>query len=331
MDPLSDVLDLLDVRVAPPCRLEVSGDWALSFAEYRHIRVGAVLRGNLWLTAGDDVRLRLSEGDCYLLTSGEPYTIGSEPDHEPADGMAVFERAWPDTVYHHVEPGEPGLTSAISGALSFDETAAILLLDHLPRVAAIRAGTPEAANLRPVLELLSAETSLDTPGTGAMRDHLTHVLFVQTLRGVLVRPNVPAGWLRALADERLRPVLARMSRDPGEPWTVASLAAVAGMSRSAFALHFRDTAGVPPLDYLARWRVQSAGRLLRTTDRTVGSLAAEFGFGSESSFIRTFKRITGHSPARYRVDRSIRASTTFPSSAADLGDEPVVESGERTL
>jgi AraC-like DNA-binding protein len=78
-------------------------------------------------------------------------------------------------------------------------------------------------------------------------------------------------------------------------------AAAAGMSRSAFAQRFKTTVGLAPLDYLSRWRVQSAARLLRVTDRTVRSLATEFGFSTPSSFIRTFKRVTGKSPARYRV------------------------------
>jgi AraC-like DNA-binding protein len=85
---------------------------------------------------------------------------------------------------------------------------------------------------------------------------------------------------------------------PGDPWTVATLASAAGVSRSAFAHHFKSTVGLASLEYLSRWRVQAAAGFLRATDRTVSSLAAEFGFNRESSFIRMFKRATGHSPAR---------------------------------
>jgi AraC-like DNA-binding protein len=72
------------------------------------------------------------------------------------------------------------------------------------------------------------------------------------------------------------------------------------MSRSRFALRFKTLVGLPPLDYLARWRIQAAGRTLRSTDRTVYSVATEFGYGSESAFSTAFKRVTGQSPARYR-------------------------------
>ena len=57
--------------------------------------------------------------------------------------------------------------------------------------------------------------------------------------------------------------------------------------------------GLPPLDYLARLRIRSAGRALRSTDRTVSSVATEFGYGSESAFSTAFK-LTGHTPAQYR-------------------------------
>jgi AraC-like DNA-binding protein len=297
MDPLSDMLRLLDIQVAPPCRLEAAGDWALRFAEDRHLRVGAVLRGSLWLTAGTAAPVLLRTGDCFLLAGGDSYAVGSDPDRPAEDGMAGF----PTAIYRHVEPGTLGPTSTISGALGFDETVAALLLEHLPQLSAIRARTSEAAALHPVLTMLARETSFDAPGTAAMRDHLTHVLFVQTLRVVLSRPDISLGWLRALGDERLRPALALIHGRPGEPWTVAKLAAAAGMSRSAFAQRFKTTVGLAPLDYLSRWRVQSAARLLRVTDRTVSSLATEFGFSTPSSFIRTFKRVTGQSPARYRL------------------------------
>ncbi|WP_345628161.1 helix-turn-helix domain-containing protein [Rugosimonospora acidiphila] len=84
--------------------------------------------------------------------------------------------------------------------------------------------------------------------------------------------------------------------------------------RSAFAERYRAIVGLPPLDYLARWRVHSASRILRATDRTVGSLATEFGSSSESAFSRTLKRVTGQSPTEYRKSRAISTSAQFPAA-----------------
>ncbi|WP_250004978.1 AraC family transcriptional regulator [Actinoplanes sp. M2I2] len=305
MDPLTAALDFLDVRAAHPCRLETGGAWAMSFAEFRHIRVGLVLSGAMWLTPGGSAPLPLRAGEGYLLTSGLPYVIGSDPGLKPADGTAVFAAVWPDPVRHNLTAGATADTVAISGAITFDDGIAPLLLDHLPPVAVIHGGTPEARGLRPTLELLAQETAAELPGGRALREHLTYVLFVQALRAVLQRGDTDSpGWLRALTDSRLRPALQLIHGRPDRPWTVADLAAASSMSRTAFAVHFRATVGMPPLDYLIRWRVRSAGRALRSTDRTVSAVANQFGFGSESSFIRTFKRVTGRSPSRYRLERT---------------------------
>jgi AraC-like DNA-binding protein len=155
-----------------------------------------------------------------------------------------------------------------------------------------------------MLELLAAESSSDAPGSATMREQLTRILFVQALRTLLMSGDEPGGlpgWLGALADEHIGAALALIHRRPGQRWTVAELASAAGMSRSTFALRFKTQVGLSPLDYLARWRIRSAARALRSGERTVGSVAAEFGYGSESAFSNAFKRMTGHSPARHRL------------------------------
>ena len=323
MDPLSDVLRLLEVEAAYPCRLEAAAPWALRFAEYEGVRVGAVLSGHGWLTVGTAAPRLLHAGDCYLLTDGNSYTVGSDLETEPADGNALFESRWPDTVRYRIDPDDAenadpvdqfdrgdkaGRTVAVSGAVSFDPVTAALLLAHLPPSVTITADSPRARVLHPVLRLLGDETSLVEPGSGVMRRHLTQILFVQILR-TLIEPEgndrdddgERAGWLGALADRRIGAALALMHQQPTRAWTVPQLAAEVHMSRSAFAQQFREKVGLAPLDYLVRWRMQSAGRILRSTDRTVSSVATEFGYSSESVFSRAFKRVMGRSPSHHRV------------------------------
>ena len=69
------------------------------------------------------------------------------------------------------------------------------------------------------------------------------------------------------------------------------------MSRSSFAMRFRTLVGLPPLDYLVRWRMQIAARALRVTDRTVAAIG--------SAFSNAFKRVLGQSPSRYRRAQAI--------------------------
>jgi AraC-like DNA-binding protein len=300
VDPLSEVLTLLGVHVAEPSRLEAGGNWSLQFQGYQHIKVGAVLAGECWITSEGSDPLFLQQGDCYLLASGRPFGAASDLQTRPVDGHAVFARVWPDTVRHNVADDDPDRTVIVGGAVHFDDTTATLLLDHLPDTVPIAADSYTARVLRPTLELLGEETSSDAPGSADMREQLTRILFVQALRTLLASQTQPTGWLAALTDAGIGTALASIHREPARRWTVAELASAVGMSRSSFALRFKTLVGLSPLDYLARWRIRSAGRALRSTDRTVSSVATEFGYGSESAFSTAFKRLTGHTPAQYR-------------------------------
>jgi AraC-like DNA-binding protein len=304
MDPLSDVLELLDLRAASPSRLEAGGRWALSFNGHQHLKVGAVVAGECWLTAEGAPPRHLSAGDCYLLASSRPYVAASDLATGPVPSSEVLASPWPSPAYYQTTPDDPARTVLISGCLSFDGAAAALLLDSLPPVARIAAGSHQATVLGPVLQLLSDETAADAPGSSAMRKQLTHILFVQVLR-TLLTPSSPAeetglGWLAALGDHQIGTALTLLHDQPARRWAVADLATAVNMSRCSFAVRFKALVGLPPLDYLIRWRMQIAARDLRSTRRTIAAIGSDLGYASESAFSNTFKRVLGQSPSRYR-------------------------------
>jgi AraC-like DNA-binding protein len=72
------------------------------------------------------------------------------------------------------------------------------------------------------------------------------------------------------------------------------------MSRSAFAARFHELVGETPVEYLTRWRMQCAARVLRETGDAVIDVAERYGYGSEAAFTRAFKRVIGETPGRYR-------------------------------
>jgi len=94
--------------------------------------------------------------------------------------------------------------------------------------------------------------------------------------------------------------LALLHRKPAHPWTVASLAIEAGVSRSVLAERFRRYLSETPIAYLTRWRLQLSAQLLTSTSNSVAQIAAEVGYESEPSFNRAFKREFGYPPARFR-------------------------------
>ena len=131
-------------------------------------------------------------------------------------------------------------------------------------------------------------------------NNLARIVFVQALRACVPSDEHPAGWLNALADEKIGAALALMHRDISRQWTVEDLAVAVGMSRSSFALRFKTLVGLAPLEYWLQWRMRLAGRLLRNSNRTVASVASGWGYGSERSFGKAFKRVMGSAPRGYR-------------------------------
>jgi AraC-like DNA-binding protein len=163
----------------------------------------------------------------------------------------------------------------------------------------IPADNPSAAILRGTLEIVDHEVRSGRMGASLVTRRLADVLLVQALRAyVVVQGDDSTGWIGALANPRIGAALGLMHGDVARPWRVEELARAVGMSRSGFALRFKNPVGVPPLDYLLRWPMQLARQALHRDD-TVASVAAHLGYASESAFGNAFKRIYGRAPKRY--------------------------------
>lgn len=108
------------------------------------------------------------------------------------------------------------------------------------------------------------------------------------------------GWAAALSDPAVTAALHAVHRAPSRPWTVATLAAEAGLSRAPFARRFAALVGTPPLGYLTWWRMTTAERLLGSSDAPLRSIAAQVGYASEFAFATAFKRAYGVAPGTYR-------------------------------
>src|SRR5262249_43043026 len=152
---------------------------------------------------------------------------------------------------------------------------------------------PEGAMLEHFMSCAVAETRQPRSGGEVVLARLSELLFVQAVRRyVLSLEATQVGWLSGLRDEVVGRALAALHARPAHPWPLDELARAAGASRSALALRFCDYVGVPPMQYLARWRMQLAVTLLAGPS-TLATIAAEVGYGSEAAFSRAFSKIVG--------------------------------------
>ena len=148
-------------------------------------------------------------------------------------------------------------------------------------------------------------------GSEAVLAKLSEVLFVETLRTYIAHlPPEQTGWLAGARDPEVGKALALMHRNPAEPWTIASLAKEAGLSRSVLAERFRFYLNKSPMAYLTRWRLQLGAQMLTSTSYSVAQIAPEVGYESEAAFNRAFKRQFAVPPARFRtISRSANAQS----------------------
>jgi AraC family transcriptional activator of mtrCDE len=146
-----------------------------------------------------------------------------------------------------------------------------------------------------------AETSRDRRwGRQMVQNKLADSLFTMAVCEYVRATDRPRGLLAAMTDARLSRALSALHANPGQDWTIQSMAREAGMSRTAFAELFTTTVGAPPMQYLSQWRATEARRLLGNRRLSVAAVAEMLGYRSEAAFRRFFKRLEGVGPGKAR-------------------------------
>ena len=134
---------------------------------------------------------------------------------------------------------------------------------------------------------------------------LSELLFVEAVRRYarpfrMARTDGSPVW----ASLMLRGHWRCLHRDITRRWTVDDLGREVGLSRSALADRFIRLIGVPPMHYLASWRMQVATQKLRNTRASLAQIAELVGYDSEAAFSRAFKKAFGAAPATWRRSNS---------------------------
>lgn len=196
---------------------------------------------------------------------------------------------------HRIVAGEGG-AELLCAAIEFGSGDENPLLGSLPPIMCVP--VTELSAMDATLGVLFAEASARRCGHSTVLDRLTEVLFVQLMRYAIEHRLVEGGVVAGLADVRLARALTAMHDDPARNWSLASLAATAGMSRSRFAARFAEIVGVPAMEYLTRWRIGVAQGLLRR-GRPAKVVAQEVGYGRSSTFGRAFAHVVGATPTSW--------------------------------
>ncbi|MFK4448904.1 AraC-like DNA-binding protein [Caballeronia udeis] len=297
MDPLSELLSLLKPRSLVSGGVAMNRNRAIQWPKHDGIKCYAVVSGQCWLSVdGVTDPVLLTAGECYLLPPGPPFRLATDLSVEPVDFKLLRVAGGLSTDVSG--SGEEGCY-LVGGHFLLSGDHADMLLGSLPPIVHIRKESDKAA-MRWSLERMTEEVRDRQPGGSLIAQQLAYMMLVQALRLHLAdRANAGVGWLFALADKQLSAALTCMHDDPGHPWTLQTLAARIGMSRSNFALRFKETVGTSPMEYLTRWRMLLACDRLKNSDDSIPRIATSLGYESESAFGKAFKRVIGCSPRQH--------------------------------
>ena len=314
MDPITDIFRTMHVTAFGQHRLEASAPWGLiqeGRAEEKATPSGKKIsptdlahfamlsRGNCWLSVeGIPEPIPLTGGDCILLARGTSFVLRDSLKTRPKRHFREVAARDGSNVAHYGGGGAP--TTIVCGSLSFDRASLRPITQLLPSFILIKADQAHTLALHNTMQALAAEMAEQAPGSEVVATRLGEVLFIQALRAYIASvPERNKGWLRAIFDSQMGTALSAIHDSVKTPWTVESLAAAAGMSRSAFAARFKALLGQTPLEYVTEWRMQKAMQLLEQRDKKLIDVARSVGYESDAAFSKAFKRVVGANPGEY--------------------------------
>jgi AraC-like DNA-binding protein len=316
VDPLSDLLKTVRLTGAVFFEIAAHAPWAVASPSREQmlpkILPGAdhlvayhvVTAGRCFATPVGGEAMALAAGEVVVFTQGQPHMVSSRPDMRadpPAhDVLEVAAAAQKPFCINYGDGTAPD--RLVCGYLACDARPFNPLLDNLPPV--MTAGTPPGDDtgwIAQFIRLAMTEAAAKDAGSETVLTKLSELMFIEVVRRHLnALPPEQAGWLAGLRDPFIGKALSAMHSRPSHRWTIEELARACGLSRSVLAERFTQRLGIPPMHYLAKWRMQIAAERLTGSNANLATIAAEIGYESEAAFSRAFKKMIGITPSAWR-------------------------------
>lgn len=313
MDALSDVMTALRTGKPFAGRFARRAPWGSRYeAEPDAFGVQVMVRGSAVVTAPGGTTFELAEGDALLIPRGGAHTLADAPG-SPLEAPCAQGRG----AVVRTAPAEEERATHIALAFSYElvRSRSHPLLTSMPDYVHLPADAEARPGLTDAIAMLDRELQHRHSGGDAIVPALLDAVLMYLLRGWIGRCAGGCrfdGWAAALADDSIAGALEAIHADPARQWTVASLGAAAGLSRSAFSRKFTELVGQPPLAYLTAWRMTLAARLLSESDAPLSSVSRRVGYASEFAFAAAFKRAFGTPPGQFRRQAAPREDAVEP-------------------
>jgi AraC-like DNA-binding protein len=261
-----------------------------------------VVEGELRIRVDGEEELVLGVGDVVLLPRNDLHLLGSDLTLPPVPGSDIIQPPKDGGLFTIHHGGSGKRTRMICGYLGHDSAEENPVISSLPPLLKLDAERGGAAEwIRSTFQFAAEEVAAGRPGSETVLAKLSELLFVEAVRRYAeALTHGQTGWLAGLRDPHVARALALLHHDITRPWNMDDLSREVGLSRSALADRFAGLIGMPPMHYIANWRMQVATQKLRNTSASLAQVAYSVGYGSEAAFSRAFKKAFGTAPATWR-------------------------------
>ena len=261
-----------------------------------------VISGEMYVEVEGEEPLLVKSGELVLLPRNTPHVLSNRPGQRPVpsgDLIQPGDNGGLASIVHG--SGSGPLTNLVCGYLANEEMRNPLMATLPPM---LKVNVSEGASrdwIESSVRYGAQQLSEGHHATSSVMARLSELLFVEAVRAYSETQEVhEQHWLHGLKDQYVGRALAALHDRLAHGWSVADLAEVAGLSRSAFVERFTAAMGTPPMQYLAKSRMLLAKELLVERQKSIGQVAAAVGYDAEAAFNRAFKREFGVPPARWR-------------------------------
>lgn len=297
---LNRLLVTLDVAVEAFAVCEVRRGVRLVGKRENAVSVHYVLSGELHIAVEGAAPLVCQAGSIVLVPPNRVQYLAADADPKEAvvaadhctlvrDGLLLVDAA----------EGRTGDLRVVCGMIMASVSGSFGLLDNLK--SPIVADLSDLPFVRSAYAIMLDEIAEPGLGTRALVGALMKACLVPLIRRHFAQPGQQSELLKAFRNPRLGKAVSSVLDAPAAAHSVASLACVAGMSRSTFAKEFATAFQMTPMEFVAKTRLHHAAELLRATVIPIKVIASNIGFSSRSHFSRAFREAYGTDPTNFRA------------------------------
>jgi len=322
MDALSDVLRIMRLKGGVFLHGEFFDPWCIAvqvqpqscarwLGETAHvIPYHFVLEGRMRVRMPDGFELELEAGESVMFPRNDMHLLGSDLDRAPEQSRDYVARPIEGGLLEIVVGERGARTRIVCGFLGTEDIRGNPVVGALPAALRIDMRDGSAGDwIRSSFHHAAEQIAAGHMGSEVLMSRLSELLFVEAVqRYAQTLPVERRGWLASLKDPYVSRAMALLHARVAEPWTVDALGKEVGLSRSALADRFGEVLGLPPMQYLAGWRIHVAAHELINSNKSILQIAQEVGYESEASFTRAFKRVMDAPPATWRRRRNGQAN-----------------------